>query len=80
MFLRVYKSREATALLLALSFAVGLVLNLIWPIGGFAADGSKSSWQTVRIASEGARPPYNYLDHNKLAGSKSILLAICAPV
>jgi polar amino acid transport system substrate-binding protein len=69
LFLRVYKSREATALLLALCFSVGLVLNLFWPIRGFAADGSRgASWQTVRIASEGARPPYNYLDHNKLAG------------
>jgi len=79
LFSRVYKSRKATALLLALYFAVGLIVNLIWPVRGFAADGSKSSWQTVRIASEGARPPYNYLEHNKLAGFEIDLAAICAP-
>ncbi|MGO9005741.1 MAG: transporter substrate-binding domain-containing protein [Beijerinckiaceae bacterium] len=27
-----------------------------------------STWSEVRIASEGARPPYNYLDNNELAG------------
>src|SRR5579875_4580 len=33
-----------------------------------AADDPQAAWRTVRIASEGARPPYNYLDHGKLAG------------
>ncbi|MCI0735503.1 MAG: transporter substrate-binding domain-containing protein [Beijerinckiaceae bacterium] len=33
-----------------------------------AAGLSKAIGRTVRIASEGARPPYNYLENNKLAG------------
>lgn len=38
-------------------------------VSPWAANGlSQSGWRTVRIASEGARPPYNYLDHNELAG------------
>lgn len=41
---------------------------IIWPHPGPAVEGAKIAWRTVRIASEGARPPYNYLDHNKLAG------------
>ena len=68
MFLRVYKSRERTAWLLAFCFAACVSLNFVWPPSCAAADGSRNGWQTVRIASEGARPPYNYLDHNKLAG------------
>lgn len=38
-------------------------------VSPWAADERfQSGWRTVRIASEGARPPYNYLDHNELAG------------
>ncbi|HTV34353.1 MAG TPA: transporter substrate-binding domain-containing protein [Methylocella sp.] len=33
-----------------------------------AVDPSNGVWRRVRIASEGARPPYNYLDHDRLAG------------
>jgi polar amino acid transport system substrate-binding protein len=29
---------------------------------------AEPKWKEVRIASEGARPPYNYLDNNELAG------------
>jgi polar amino acid transport system substrate-binding protein len=56
--------------------ALCLLLSFVWPS---AADGSKSTWRMVRIASEGARPPYNYLDHNKLAGFEIDLgRALCA--
>jgi polar amino acid transport system substrate-binding protein len=48
-------------------FLLALTL-MVCPRPCAAADGSKSVWRTVRIASEGARPPYNYLERNKLAG------------
>jgi polar amino acid transport system substrate-binding protein len=54
--------------LLALCFPACLLLSLVWPPDCAAVEGTRSAWRTVRIASEGARPPYNYLDHNKLAG------------
>lgn len=38
------------------------------PHHALAAGVSGRSLQTVKIASEGARPPYNYLENNKLAG------------
>jgi len=66
--LSVHKGRVRTAWLLALCFAACLVLNLVWPLGCLAVDASRGGWRTVRIASEGARPPYNYLENNKLAG------------
>ncbi|MGH6864579.1 MAG: transporter substrate-binding domain-containing protein, partial [Methylocella sp.] len=68
MSLSVYKGRVRTASLSALCFAACLILNLVWPFGCLAADASRGGWRTVRIASEGARPPYNYLENNKLAG------------
>ncbi|MGH6811411.1 MAG: transporter substrate-binding domain-containing protein [Methylocella sp.] len=68
MSLSVHKGRVPAALLLALCFAACLILNLVWPLGDLAADTSRGGWRTVRIASEGARPPYNYLEHNELAG------------
>ena len=78
MFFSVHKGRERTAWLLALYFAACLVPNLVWPLRGVAADGSRTVWRTVRIASEGARPPYNYLDHNKLAGFEiDLARALC---
>ena len=52
----------------ALCFPVCLLVSFVWPVAYTAAESSRNSWRTVRIASEGARPPYNYLDHNKLAG------------
>jgi polar amino acid transport system substrate-binding protein len=45
-----------------------LILNFIGPASCLAADGPRGGWRTVRIASEGARPPYNFLEDNKLAG------------
>ncbi|PZR84170.1 MAG: ABC transporter substrate-binding protein [Hyphomicrobiales bacterium] len=54
--------------LLALCFAACFNLTLVWPLRCLAVDASRSGWRTVRIASEGARPPYNYLENNKLAG------------
>ncbi len=68
MSLRVHKGRVRTAWPLALCFAACFNLTLVWPLGCLAVDASRSGWQTVRIASEGARPPYNYLENNKLAG------------
>jgi polar amino acid transport system substrate-binding protein len=66
--LSVHKARARTSWLLAFCFAVCLILNLVWPLGCLAADASRGGWRTVRIASEGARPPYNYLENNELAG------------
>ncbi|MGH6796211.1 MAG: transporter substrate-binding domain-containing protein, partial [Methylocella sp.] len=68
MLLSVHKGRVRTAWLWAFCFAACFNLTLVWPLGCRAIDASPSGWRTVRIASEGARPPYNYLDHNKLAG------------
>ncbi|MGB6176152.1 MAG: transporter substrate-binding domain-containing protein [Methylocella sp.] len=68
MFLSVHKGRVRTAWLLALCFAACLIVNLLWPLGCLAVDSSRGGWRTVRIASEGARPPYNYLENNELAG------------
>ena len=67
----VHKGRVRTAWLLALCYAACLIVNLVWPLGCLAADGSRGGWRTVRIASEGARPPYNYLENNKLAGFRN---------
>jgi polar amino acid transport system substrate-binding protein len=53
---------------LALGLPACLALSLAWPQGCYAADDSQGSWRVVRIASEGARPPYNYLENNNLAG------------
>jgi polar amino acid transport system substrate-binding protein len=66
--LSVHKGRVRTAWLLALSFAACLVANFGWPYGCLATDAFRGGWRTVRIASEGARPPYNYLENNELAG------------
>jgi polar amino acid transport system substrate-binding protein len=66
--LSVRKGRARTARLLALCFAACLIVNLVWSLGCLAADASRDGWRTVRIASEGARPPYNYLENNELAG------------
>ena len=68
MSLRVHKGRVRTAWPLALCFAACFNLTLVWPLGCLTVDASHSGWRTVRIASEGARPPYNYLENNKLAG------------
>ena len=68
MSLSVHKGRVRTAWLLALCFAACLIVNLVWPLGCLAADTSRGVWRTVRIASEGAHPPYNYLESNDLAG------------
>ena len=68
MSLSVHKGRVRTAWLLARCFAACLILNLVWPLGCLAAEASRGGWRTVRIASEGARPPYNYLENNELAG------------
>ncbi len=68
MSLSVHKGRVRAPWLLALCFAACLIVNLVWPFGCLAADASRGGWRTVRIASEGARPPYNYLENNKLAG------------
>lgn len=68
MFLSVHKGRVPTAWLLARCLAACLIVNLVWPLGCLAVDSSQGGWRTVRIASEGARPPYNYLENNELAG------------
>jgi polar amino acid transport system substrate-binding protein len=66
--LSVHKARVRTAWLLALCLAACSIVNLVWPLGCLAADASRGGRRTVRIASEGAHPPYNYLANNELAG------------
>jgi polar amino acid transport system substrate-binding protein len=79
--LSVHKGRVRTAWLLALCFAACLIVNFVWPPGCLAANASRDGWRTVRIASEGARPPYNYLENNKLAGFEIDLARdLCARV
>jgi polar amino acid transport system substrate-binding protein len=79
--LSVHKGRVRTAWLLALCFAACLIVNFVWPLGCLAANASRDGWRTVRIASEGARPPYNYLENNKLAGFEIDLARdLCARV
>jgi polar amino acid transport system substrate-binding protein len=79
--LSVHKGRVRTAWLLALCFAACLIVNFVWPLGCLAANASRGGWRTVRIASEGARPPYNYLENNKLAGFEIDLARdLCARV
>jgi polar amino acid transport system substrate-binding protein len=64
----IHKNRPRAPLPLVLLFAACLIPVLGFPLGCLAAAVSQTGWRTVRIASEGARPPYNYLEHNKLAG------------
>jgi len=52
--------------LLALGIAASWLVNLSFPLVSFAARPHQN--RTIKIASEGARPPYNYLENNKLAG------------
>ncbi|MGA2637912.1 transporter substrate-binding domain-containing protein [Methylocella sp.] len=53
--------------LFAPAAALALALAAIAPPQGLAAQ--EKRWTEVRIASEGARPPYNYIDgNNELAG------------
>jgi polar amino acid transport system substrate-binding protein len=59
---------RANRLAVALCFAACLIMNLVWPLGCLGAEAAQGGWRAVRIASEGARPPYNYLENNELAG------------
>jgi polar amino acid transport system substrate-binding protein len=52
----------------ALCLTVCLFFELSISPPCLAAGPSSAPKRTVRIASEGARPPYNYLENNKLAG------------
>jgi len=55
--------------LFALFVGMFFILSATGPLSFAVADNPRPApWRMVRIASEGARPPYNYLDHNKLAG------------
>jgi len=56
---------HANRLAVALCFAACLIVNLAWPLGYLGAE---DRWRAVRIASEGAHTPYNYLENNELAG------------
>jgi polar amino acid transport system substrate-binding protein len=62
------KGRARAAWLLALLLPAGLIAAATFLLGCPAAAFAEESWRTVRIASEGARPPYNYLENNQLAG------------
>lgn len=79
MFPKMRKGPGRTSWFLALVLAA-----CVSPVHGkwascLAAAAPQSLWRTVRIASEGARPPYNYLDGNKLAGFEIDLASeLCA--
>ena len=46
---------------------------------GFACPSAAKDWTRIRFASEGARPPFNYLENNQLAGFEIDLAnEICA--
>jgi polar amino acid transport system substrate-binding protein len=61
--------------------AIGLSGFALWLVVSpvRAQNAEPPAWPVVRIASEGARPPYNFLDNNELAGFEIDLgRAICA--
>jgi polar amino acid transport system substrate-binding protein len=63
----------------ALCLTACLILGLGIPPSCLAAGPLPAARRTVRIASEGARPPYNYLEHNKLAGFEiDLAMDLCA--
>ncbi len=45
-----------------------MALAALASASSFAKEDAAPAWREIRIASEGARPPYNYLDANELAG------------
>lgn len=45
-----------------------MLLACAAPLSSGAEAGDATVWTAIKIASEGARPPYNYLDNNELAG------------
>ncbi|WP_020176393.1 transporter substrate-binding domain-containing protein [Methyloferula stellata] len=60
---------SAARYLLILALAVFATLGPARPLcANSPAGATEPKWKEVRIASEGARPPYNYLDNNELAG------------
>ncbi|MBO0734285.1 MAG: transporter substrate-binding domain-containing protein [Methylocapsa sp.] len=52
----------------SISFVTWMFVSLALPFACIPAKSRESAGQTIKIASEGARPPYNYLENNKLAG------------
>ncbi len=82
---RVRNRTTAASLVLraALDSNTFVVLALAAVIAGLGPSGAEA-WgaetpPTIRIASEGARPPYNYLDGNELAGFEiDLARALCA--
>jgi polar amino acid transport system substrate-binding protein len=57
--------------------AVSLALSFAF-VPAHTEDAKSPVWKEIKIASEGARPPYNYLDNNELAGFEIDLgRAIC---
>ncbi len=68
LFLRVIAGRGGARRAEMVCFAVCLLPYLVSPLPCHAAGPNQAMPRTVRIASEGARPPYNYLENEKLAG------------
>lgn len=62
------QSRWRRARLWVLWLAACLLPGLVVPAACAAAGSQHPATRTIKIASEGARPPYNYLEDNKLAG------------
>jgi polar amino acid transport system substrate-binding protein len=59
--------------------AVALASAFAWAASSRAGEPESESPSMIRIASEGARPPYNYLDGNELAGFEiDLARALCA--
>jgi polar amino acid transport system substrate-binding protein len=68
LFKKVGKSLICHSRALMLGIAACMLQNLTFPLSHVAAKSQQIPVRTIRIASEGARPPYNYLENNKLAG------------
>lgn len=50
------------------AFLRGAIVAGLVTAGGFASAAIAKEWPVIRFASEGARPPFNYLENNELAG------------
>ncbi|MEJ0093132.1 MAG: transporter substrate-binding domain-containing protein [Methylocella sp.] len=67
MLLRVLRARAAAAPAL-LSLALGSFALMALTLASSPPSKSEERVREIKVASEGARPPYNYLDNNELAG------------
>jgi polar amino acid transport system substrate-binding protein len=60
--------RQITGLATRLGLLLFALAAWASPLCADPPPSSEPKWKEIRIASEGARPPYNYLENNELAG------------